>query len=197
MRGGADAGDAAGAAAAAAGRAEGPGGWVFGVEARVSGPFWPQADSSNPTVRQVTSAARAVARGTKLSDRSDIESILLTMPADAMYTPLTDAEFREKSSAVLAGLEVTLDRWLQDDLIDIDASRTGGLLEMSFPNGSKIVINTQPPLHELWLAARSGGFHFKHVDGRWLDTRSGADFYAVLSRCSSEQGDVSLEFGHA
>ena len=46
-------------------------------------------------------------------------------------------------------------------MIDIDSQRTGGLLELSFPDGSKIVVNTQPPLHELWLAARAGGYHFK------------------------------------
>jgi CyaY protein len=117
------------------------------------------------------------------------------MPADTMFTPLTDAQFREKAGAVLAEIEVTVDRWLQRDVIDIDASRTGGLLELSFPNGSKIVINTQPPLHELWLAARGGGFHFKHADGKWLDTRNGADFYAVLSTSASEQGSRELTFG--
>ena len=74
---------------------------------------------------------------------------------------------------MLAAIEATVDRWLQDDVIDIDTQRTGGLLELSFPNGSKIVVNTQPPLQELWLAARGGGFHFKLVDGRWLDTRDG------------------------
>ncbi len=117
------------------------------------------------------------------------------MPADPMFTPLTDTEFHARAGAVLAGIEATVDRWLQQDVIDIDASRTGGLLELSFPNGSKIVINTQPPLHELWLAGRSGGFHFKHADGRWLDTRSATDFYAVLSACATEQGGVGLTFG--
>lgn len=117
------------------------------------------------------------------------------MPTDPMFTPLSDTEFRTQAGEVLAGIEVAVDRWLQQDLIDIDASRTGGLLELSFPNGSKIVINTQPPLHELWLAGRSGGFHFKQADGRWLDTRSGADFYTVLSDCASEQGGVHLTFG--
>ena len=117
------------------------------------------------------------------------------MPTDPMFTPLTDSDFRTLAGEVLADIEVTVDRWLEQDVIDIDASRTGGLLELGFPNGSKIVINTQPPLHELWLAGRSGGFHFKHSDGRWLDTRSGSDFYAVLSICASEQSGVGLTFG--
>ncbi len=116
------------------------------------------------------------------------------MPAAAPHTPLSDAEFREEAGGVLAGIEATVDRWLQDDVIDIDANRTGGMLELSFPDGSKIVVNTQPPLQELWLAARSGGFHFKHIEGRWRDTRNGGAFHAVLSDCASEQGGKALAF---
>ena len=109
-------------------------------------------------------------------------------------TALTDAEYHARTSAVLAGIEAAVDSWLQDDVVDIDAHRTGGLLELSFPNGSKIVINTQPPLQELWLAARSGGYHFKHVQGRWLDTRDGREFFAMLSACASEQAGRGLVF---
>ena len=72
--------------------------------------------------------------------------------------------------------------------------RTGGLLELSFPNGSKIVVNTQPPLHELWLAARSGGFHYRYAAGRWVDTKSGQEFFAELSARASEQAGRPLVF---
>ena len=113
---------------------------------------------------------------------------------DLVPTPLTDTAYHAATSAVLAGIEATVDRWLQDDVIDIDVQRTGGLLELSFPGGSKIVVNTQPPLHELWLAARSGGYHYKHVDGRWLDTRDGRDFFDALSACASEQAGRALRF---
>lgn len=109
-------------------------------------------------------------------------------------SPLTDAEYHRLASAALARIEATLDRWLQDDVIDVDSQRTGGLLELSFPEGSKIVINTQPPLHELWLAARAGGHHFKWADGAWRDTRDGAEFFACLSREASAQAGRPLEF---
>jgi len=109
-------------------------------------------------------------------------------------TRLADADYRRLSEALLAGIETTLDRWLQEDVVDIDARRTGGLLEMSLPGGSALVVNTQPPLQEIWLAARSGGFHFRSVDGRWLDTRDGAEFFEVLSRCASEQCGKALHF---
>ena len=109
-------------------------------------------------------------------------------------TPLADADYRRLAHAVLARIESTCDQWLQDDLIDIDVHRTGGLLEMAFPDGSKIVVNTQPPLQELWLASRAAGQHFRHVDGRWLDTRDGGEFFEALSRQASAQGGRSLRF---
>lgn len=107
---------------------------------------------------------------------------------------LSDSEFHRLSDAVLSGIEATVDRWLQDDVIDIDLHRTGGLLELSFPNGSKIIINTQPPLHELWVAAKAGGHHYRHDAGRWLDTRDGSEFFAALSGFATQQGGVSLQF---
>ena len=116
------------------------------------------------------------------------------MSTDDAAAALSDAEYHRLSLAVLAAVEATADRLLQDDVIDIDTQRTGGLLELSFPDGSKIVINTQPPLHELWLAARAGGYHFRHADGRWLDTRDGGDFFVVLSREASAQGGKPLVF---
>lgn len=116
------------------------------------------------------------------------------MPVPPAATPLSDVDYQSKTRAVLDGIEALVDRWLSDDVIDIDSHRSGGLLELSFPNGSKMIINTQPPLQELWLAARAGGFHFRHVDGQWLDTREGEDFYALLSRLASQQGNCTLSF---
>ncbi|NRF66600.1 iron donor protein CyaY [Aquincola sp. S2] len=107
---------------------------------------------------------------------------------------MSDSEYHQRTDAVLAGIEATIDGWLQDDVIDIDIHRTGGLLELSLPDGSKIIINTQPPLHELWLAARSGGHHYRYSDGRWLDTRDDSEFFASLSAFASEQAGQALHF---
>jgi CyaY protein len=114
------------------------------------------------------------------------------MPAAMNPTPLSDAEYDARTASVLASIEATTDRWLQDDVVDIDTHRTGGLLELSFPNGSKLVVNTQPPLHELWLAARSGGYHFKFCAGRWLDTKSGREFFEAVSDEASRQAGLAL-----
>lgn len=106
---------------------------------------------------------------------------------------LSDAEYHAKAHALLARIEAQIDAWLDEDVVDIDSHRTGGLLELSMPGGSKIVINTQPPLQEIWLAARSGGYHFKWDGTRWLD-REGQEFCARLSRSASEQAGQALTF---
>lgn len=119
------------------------------------------------------------------------------MPAAPAATPLSDAEFHRLAHAVLAAVEQQIDRWLDEDVVDIDTHRTGGLLELSLPGpggGSKIVLNTQPPLHEIWMAAKGGGHHYRHVAGRWLDTRDGSEFFAALSQHASAQAGVALRF---
>lgn len=107
--------------------------------------------------------------------------------------PLPDAEYHAKSHALLARIEAQIDGWLEDDVVDIDTHRTGGLLELTMPGGSKIVINTQPPLQEIWLAARSGGYHFKWDGAQWVD-RDGQELLARLSRSASEQAGQALTF---
>jgi CyaY protein len=106
---------------------------------------------------------------------------------------LSDADYHAKAHALLARIEEQIDTWLEDDVVDIDTHRTGGLLELSMPGGSKIVLNTQPPLQEIWLAARSGGYHFKWDGSQWVD-REGQEFLARLSHCASEQAGQALKF---
>ncbi len=109
-------------------------------------------------------------------------------------TPLSEADYLAKTRAMLDHIEAKVDAWLDADLIDIDSHRSGGLLELSLPGGSKIILNTQAPLQELWMAAKAGGFHFRYVDGLWLDTKSGAEFLSVLATQASAQGGKPLNF---
>ena len=107
---------------------------------------------------------------------------------------LADADYQRLSGDPLARIETAADRFLQDDVIDIDTHRTGGMLELSFPDGSKIIVNTQPPLHEIWLAARGGGFHYRWNGNGWSDTRDGSDLLEALSRHATLQGGRRLQF---
>lgn len=117
------------------------------------------------------------------------------MSAPVTPSGLSDAQYDALISRTLARIETTVDRWLEDDVIDIDTARTGGMLTLTMPNRSQLIVNAQPPLHELWLAARSGGFHFRADSaGQWLDTKTGVEFFTVLSSCASEQGQARLSF---
>ena len=112
-----------------------------------------------------------------------------------MSTPtLHDTEYQAAAERLLGAIERQCDDWLQQGVIDIDTNRAGGLVELEFPDGSKIVVNKQPPLHEIWLAARNGGFHFKLVEGAWRDTRDGVEFFERLSEEASRQGGKALRF---
>jgi CyaY protein len=116
------------------------------------------------------------------------------MTTEPAAQALSAPEYAALTSAVLGSVEATTDAWLEAGVIDIDSHRTGGLLELTLPNRSKLIINTQPPLQELWLAAKAGGFHFKFVNAAWRDTKDGREFFDVLSLCASAQGGQALQF---
>ena len=68
------------------------------------------------------------------------------------------------------------------------------MVTLTFPNRSQIVINQQKPLHEIWLAAQAGGFHFRCVDGLWQDTKGQGEFFESLTRNASAQSGLPLVF---
>ena len=115
------------------------------------------------------------------------------MNSPATPSPLSDSDYQRLAHEALARVESTVDRWLEEDVVDIDTQRTGGLLELTLPDRSKLVLNMQPPLHELWLAARARGYHFRWAGDRWLD-RDGQEFFEVLSDCASAQAGRPLRF---
>jgi CyaY protein len=89
-----------------------------------------------------------------------------------------------------------MDRLNDEDVIDVECKRSGNVLEIEFlANGSKIIVNSQAPLQEMWVAARSGGFHYKRVDGQWRNTRDGSELFAALSQVASEQGGAQVTIG--
>ena len=77
---------------------------------------------------------------------------------------------------------------------DLDNQRVGGMVTMTFSNGSQIIVNLQKPLQEVWLAARSGGYHFQFDGERWMDTKGAGDFFTCLSADASAQAGQNLSF---
>ncbi len=107
---------------------------------------------------------------------------------------MTDLEFLDHAERLLAGVEISSDRLNDHTDADIDNQRVGGMVTLTFPNRSQIVINLQKPLHEVWLAARCGGFHYKFDGAHWVDTKGQGEFWESLSRYASEQAGHRLEF---
>lgn len=117
-----------------------------------------------------------------------------TVPSDQTSGFASERDYLEAAHAVLARIENRLDAWLDADELDTDARRTGGLLEISLPDRSQLIVNLQPPLQEIWLAARAGGHHFHWVGGDWLDTKTGQRFWTVLDAALRAQTGSGLSF---
>lgn len=107
---------------------------------------------------------------------------------------MTDPEFMDHAEILLKAVEASCDRINDESLADIDNQRVGSMVTLVFANHSQIVINLQKPLHEIWLAAKSGGYHYKFDSGQWLDTKGQGEFFTNLSRFASEQAGVPLIF---
>ena len=107
---------------------------------------------------------------------------------------MTDIEFLDRGEALLLAVEQTCDRINDETDADIDCQRTGGMLTLVFANGSQIIVNLQRPLHEVWLAAKSGGYHYRFDSNQWSDTKGQGEFFAQLSRDSSSQTGLALQF---
>jgi len=87
---------------------------------------------------------------------------------------------------------------LEQTGVDIDIEpQPGGILALTFEDDSQIIINRHVAAREIWVAARSGGFHFRPNEGAWSDTRSGEDLYVLLSRVISEQAGEPVELAPA
>lgn len=107
---------------------------------------------------------------------------------------MTDSEFMDRAEALLARIEASCDRINDETDADIDNQRVGGMVTLSFRNGSQIVVNLQKPLQEVWMAARAGGFHYRFDGTQWNDTKGQGEFFASLDRHASEQAGQPLAF---
>ncbi len=107
---------------------------------------------------------------------------------------MTDPEYMDCAEAALEAIERGCDRINDATDADIDNQRVGGMITITFRNGSQLIVNLQKPLQEIWLAARSGGYHYRHDGRAWVDTKTREEFFANLTREATAQAGQSLEF---
>ena len=106
---------------------------------------------------------------------------------------MNEAEFLNTYKQTLAAIEETVEAAVQAD-VDIDYESGNDMLTLMFNNGSVAIISRQSAIHQLWLAARSGGFHFEFNGTHWLCTIDGRSLQDMLSEICVDQGEIELSF---
>lgn len=101
-----------------------------------------------------------------------------------MLAQMNETEFAALADQTLTRIEHALEACGAD--LDFELA-AGGVLEIEFTDGSKIIVNKHGVAREIWVAARSGGFHFRYDGSGWRDTRDGEALFAKLSRLAAEQ----------
>lgn len=102
---------------------------------------------------------------------------------------MSESEFLEAAETTLAAVERAVDA--ADT--DIEVSRAGNVLTLELGDGSKVIVNSQVPMQQMWIAGKRGAFHYARSGDRWLDTRDGSDFFESLSRLISTQGGQAIQ----
>lgn len=97
---------------------------------------------------------------------------------------MNEAEFLSRSEQALRAIEQALEASGVDADFEL---KDAGVLEIEFADGSKLIVNRHAAAREIWLAARSGGFHFRWDGAVWRDTRDNTELFAALSRVASLQ----------
>ena len=101
---------------------------------------------------------------------------------------MNDSQYNLIAEELLLAIEEAI----EDSGVDIDYEGVGGLLTLTFKNNTKVIINKQAPLHEIWVATKFNGHHFVLNNDTWTDKRSGEEFWLFLSKAVSIQADTEL-----
>ena len=101
---------------------------------------------------------------------------------------MTESEFNQLADAALARIETAMDN--SDG--DAECNRSGNVLEIEFDDGQKIIINRHDVNQEIWVAARSGGFHYAWQDGAWRSRRDGSELFDKLAELFAGQGVTNI-----
>ena len=121
-------------------------------------------------------------------------------PNNSGVETIDDKQFYQLGSNLLQSIEVALEAADDEFDLDLEVERQGGnVINIRFRDKSVIVVNTQPPLHEIWVAAKSGGYHYRWAGTMtqplWLDTKTGKELLSDLSQFASAQAGQALKIG--
>ena len=172
------------------------GGGAFG---RTRGPRIPQPSRDIVAQRrQVLDTIKRIFISLKVIADYSMADIKNMNKTTQVVETLTDSSFYAIAEKTLKAIEMSLEEAFQNTDLDLDIARQGGnVVNIHFEDKSVIVVNTQAPLQEIWVAAKEGGFHYRWAgtlaQPLWLDTKSGAELFSELSRLATQQAKTPLQ----
>ena len=101
---------------------------------------------------------------------------------------MNETEFLELAEQTLDAIEAAVEA----TGADIEVERSGNVLTLELADRSKVIVNSQAPMQQIWVAAKSGGFHYERRGSEWRNTRDGSELFAALSRAVSQQGGAAV-----
>lgn len=108
---------------------------------------------------------------------------------------MVESDFAQQATALLGRIQDALDRAFVRHDLEGDCELEGGVLRVGFADDSRMVINLQPALREIWVASRRGGFHFRRdAQGQWIDTRDGCTLVQRLAAEVSHHAGLAVQF---
>lgn len=103
---------------------------------------------------------------------------------------MNDTEFHQNVDAQLQHIEEAID----NSGADIDYEVSGNVMTLEFEDRSQIIINRQEPMHEIWLASKTGGYHFKLIGDEWICSKTGVEFHSMVKRECENQCQEEIEW---
>lgn len=103
---------------------------------------------------------------------------------------MNESEFLELADAVFERIQNAIDQ----QGVDVECTINGAVLELEFDDGSKVIVNRHAPNKELWIAAKSGGFHFGLRNNEWRNTRDGREFFEHLGELIALHSGEAFRF---
>ncbi len=107
---------------------------------------------------------------------------------------MTDSEYHKLADEMFSAIEDAIENAIDEQDADVDIDASGNVLQLEFQDRSKIVINKQEPLHQIWVATLFGGYHFAYVDHKWIDERGDAgEFMPFVVDSIKRQSGLELD----
>ena len=103
---------------------------------------------------------------------------------------MNDTEFHELLDQAFQNIEEAID----ESGADVDCEMTGNVLTLEFEDRSQIVINKQEPMHEVWLASKSGGFHFQYDGRHWICSKTGVEFFKMVKEECEKHASEDIDW---